>query len=235
MKIRNLAIILAAAGFGLMFAACDENRDARTETRVIDAGGAASASVVVRMGAGELRISGGAASLLEAEFTTNRERWIPELDYRVVGDRGRLEVRQKKGRSIFFGNRRNEWDLRLSGGLPIDLAVKLGAGESRLDLRGVDLEALDVDMGVGELHLDLTGPRTRDIEVKVDGGVGSATITFPRDIGVRVEVDGGIGSVNARGFVKDGHRYVNEAFGKTAAAIRVKVDAGIGSIDLREE
>ena len=49
------------------------------------------------------------------------------------------------------------------------------------------------------------------------------------------DVDGGIGSVSARGFSKDGHRYVNEAFGKTAAAIRMKVDAGIGSIDLRTE
>ena len=118
----------------------------------IDAGDAVSASVLVRMGAGELRISGGAASLLEAEFTTNRERWVPELEYRILGGRGRLEVRQRKGRRIFFGNIRNEWDLRLAGALPIDLEVKLGAGESRLDLSGVNLEALDVDMGVGELQ-----------------------------------------------------------------------------------
>lgn len=235
MKIRNMAIILAAAGFGLIFAACDEGREARTETRVVDAGDAVSASVLVRMGAGELRISGGAASLLEAEFTTNRERWVPELDYRVLGGRGRLEVRQRKGRRIFLGNIRNEWDLRLAGALPLALEVKLGAGESRLDLSGVNLEALDVDMGVGELNLDLTGPRTRDLEVRIDGGIGSATIRLPRDVGIRVDVDGGIGSVSAHGFIKDGHRYVNEAFGKTAAAIRMKVDAGIGSIDLRTE
>ena len=160
---------------------------------------------------------------------------MPELDYRVLGGRGRLEVRQQKGRRIFLGNIRNEWDLRLAGALPLALEVKLGAGESRLDLRGVNLEALDVDMGVGELNLDLTGPRTRDLEVQIDGGIGSATIRLPRDIGVRVDVDGGIGSVSAHGFVKDGHRYVNEAFGKTTAAIRMKVDAGIGSIDLSEE
>jgi hypothetical protein len=234
MKIRDMAIILAAAGLGLVFSACDDARETRTETRTVDAGGAASADVSVRMGVGELRISGGAASLLEAEFTTNIRRWEPEVDYRVVGDRGKLQVRQKKGRSIFFGNRRNDWDLRL-GTLPIDLDVKLGAGESRLDLRGVDLASLDVDMGVGELRLDLTGTRAKDLEVRIEGGIGSATVTLPRDIGIRVEVDGGIGSVNAHGLVKDGRRYVNEAFGKTAAAIRIKVDAGIGSIDLRTE
>jgi predicted membrane protein len=95
-------------------------------------------------------------------------------------------------------------------------------------------------MGVGELNLDLSGPRTRDLEVRIHGGVGSARITLPRDVGVRVEVDGGIGSVSARGLVKEGHRYTNGAFGRTAegrtaVAIRMEVDAGIGSIEIREE
>ncbi len=239
MKMRMMALVLAAAGLGLAFSACEEARETRTESRTVESGGATAASVSVRMGAGELRLSGGASALMEAEFTTNRKYWVPELDYRVVGDRGRLSVRQRKGHGLFFGHRRNDWDIRLSGALPIDLDVKLGAGESRLDLRGIDLEALDVDLSVGELRLDLTGPRTRDLEVRVHGGVGSATVILPRDIGVRVEVDGGIGSVSAHGFVKDGHRYVNEAFGRTDAgrtgSIRMKVDAGIGSIDLRTE
>lgn len=235
MKIANMTIVLAAAGFIMSFSACEEARETRTETRAIDAGGATSASVTVRMGAGELRISGGAASLMDAEFTTSVERWMPEPAYRVVGGRGDLKVLQGKGHTLFFGNRRNDWDLRLTGALPIDLNVDLGAGESRLDLRGIDLASLEIDMGVGELNLDLPGPRTKDLEVRIDGGVGSARITLPNEVGVRVEVDGGIGSVTARGLVKDGHRYTNEAFGKTPFGIRIRVEAGIGSIELREE
>ncbi len=240
MKIRNMAYILAAAGLVWAFSSCDEHRETRTETRTIDAGGATSATVSVRMGAGELRLSGGAPSLMEAEFTTNLKRWVPEIEYRVVGERGRLMVRQRKGHSFFIGHRRNDWDIRLAKSLPIDLELKLGAGESRLDLRDVDLASLEVDMGVGELNLDLTGARTRDLEVRVHGGIGSARITLPRDVGVRVDVDGGLGSVSAPGFVKDGRRYVNSAFGRTvegrtAVTIRVKVEAGIGSVELREE
>jgi hypothetical protein len=235
MKIGNMALVLAAAGLVMSFAACEEARETRTETRTIDAGGARSVAVSVRMGAGELRLSGGAASLMEAEFTTSVKRWVPETDYRVVGGRGELKVRQTRGHSLFFGNHRNDWDIRVTGALPIDLAVKLGAGESRLDLREVDLASLEVDMGVGELNLDLTGPRTKDLEVRIHGGVGSARIKLPRDVGVQVEVDGGIGSVSAHGFLKDGHRYANEAFGRAPSAVRVKVDAGIGSVELREE
>ncbi len=235
MKLRNMTVVLAAAGFTLAFSACEEARETRTETRTIDAGGARSAAVSVRMGAGELRLSGGAASLMEAEFTTNVKHWIPETDYRVVGGRGELTVRQRRGRSFFFGHRRNDWDIRLTEGLPIDLDVRLGAGESRLEMKGVDLASLEVNMGVGELNLDLSGPRTRDLKVRIHGGVGSARITLPRDVGIRIEVDGGIGSVSARGLVKDGHRYTNEAFGRTPTAIRMEVEAGIGSIELREE
>jgi hypothetical protein len=235
MKLRNMTVVLAAAGFALAFSACEEARETRTKTRTIDAGGARSASVSVRMGAGELRLSGGAASLMEAEFTTNVEHWMPETGYRVVGGRGELTVRQRRGRSLFFGHRRNEWGIRLTESLPIDLDVKLGAGESRLDMKGVDLASLEVDMGVGELSLDLSGPRARDLTVRIHGGVGSARITLPRDVGVRVEVDGGIGSVSARGLVKDGRLYTNEAFGRTPAAIRLEVEAGIGSIELREK
>ncbi len=235
MKNGNKVLVLAATGLVLAFSACEGPRETRTETRTIDAGGARTASVSVRMGAGELRLSGGATALMEAEFTTNVERWVPETDYKVDGERGRLAIRQRKGHSLFFGHRRNNWDIRLSRTLPIDLEIDLGAGESRLDMRDVDLASLDVEMAVGELNLDLAGPRTKDLEVRVHGGVGSAVIKLPRDVGVSVTVDGGIGSVNAHGLLKDGHRYTNEAFGKTPANIRVKVEAGVGSIDLRTE
>ncbi len=231
----NVALVLAAAGLVFAFSACERARETRTETRTIDAGGARSASISVRMGAGELRLSGGATSLMEAEFTTNVEHWVPATDYKVVGERGQLTVRQRRGRSLFFGHRRNDWNIRLTRTLPLELEINLGAGESRLDMRDVDLESLTVEMGVGELNLDLSGPRTKDLEVRVQGGVGSAVIKLPRDLGVSVEVDGGIGSVSAHGLLKEGHRYTNEAFGKTPAAIRMKVEAGIGSIDLRTD
>ena len=235
MNTKSAARAVAAAGLILTFAACGHVRETRTESRTVDAEGAASASVSLRMGAGELRLAGGATALMEGDFTTNVERWLPEVDYRVAGGRGELKVHQPRGRSLFFGTRKNSWDVRLSGGLPVDLKVKLGAGENRLDLRGVDVGSLDVDMGVGELRLDLTGPRARDIRVRIDGGVGSAVIRLPRDVGVQVDVDGGIGSVSAHGFRKEGGRYVNDAYGRAAVSVRMEVDAGIGSIDLRED
>jgi hypothetical protein len=235
MTIKSMFVLIIAIGFALTFAACDEDRESRTETRIVEAGGAEAVEVDVRMGAGELRLHGGASALMEGRFETNHPRWIPEVDYRIRDRKGELTVRQRRSTGIHLGHRRNEWTISLNGGLTTGLKVHLGAGESRLDLRGMALESLDIQMGVGELDLDLGGPRTKALRARIEGGVGSGTIRLPRDIGVRIEVNGGIGSVDAHGFEKKGHTYTNEAYGRTPASIDMQIDAGIGSIDLRLE
>jgi hypothetical protein len=236
MRRSRIAVVLGILLVAGLFAACDEERETQTDNQTISLEGAKDAEVEVRMGAGELTLKGATqAPLLEAAFRYNRERLRPEVDYRVAGSRGILRVGQRRRSGINFGRIHNKWDLRLTDAVPLDLNVRLGAGESKIDLRGLDVTALDINMGVGEMTLDLQGPHRKSFDVKIDGGVGSGHLYLPDDVGVRVRVDGGIGSVNARGMTKSGHVYTNEAYGKSPVTIDIEVDAGIGSIDLRVE
>jgi hypothetical protein len=225
-------VVLAIAA-ALVLAGCEDIGDLTTDSKTIDAAGAEAVEVNIRMGAGELRIAGGAQALMEADFTYRARRRPPEVDYRVAGSKGFLSIRHRRGGAVFFGSSKNDWDIRLNSGIPADLKVDLGAGESNLDLTDVDLRSLTVDMGVGELTLDLRGKHERDLEVSIDGGVGSGTVYLPREVGARVRVDGGIGSVDAHGFNKNGHVYTNDAYGKAPVTIDISIDGGIGSIDLR--
>ncbi|MBN2408131.1 MAG: hypothetical protein JXE07_00215 [Candidatus Aminicenantes bacterium] len=225
--------IIAGCILALTFSGCEDIGDVTTESKTVEADGAESVEVNLKMGAGELRVSGGARALMEADFTYRSRRQPPEVDYDVSGGKGVLTVRRRRSGGPQFGNAKNEWDVRLNGGIPVHLEVDLGAGESRLDLSELDLRALTVDMGVGEMRLDLRGRYEQNLEVSIDGGIGSGTIYFPSEAGVRVRVDGGIGSVDAAGFTKEGHFYTNEAYGKAPITIDVSVDAGIGSIDLK--
>lgn len=220
-----------------LVAACDdEPRSIQTETKTVAAGGAKAVEVELRMGAGELRLTGAAQeALLEATFRFNRERLRPEVDYRLSGDTGVLRVGARRHSGINLGRVRNDWDLRLGKSLPVDLSLNLGAGESRLDLRGLDLSGVDIDMGVGEMTMDLSGPHTRSFRVNVNGGIGSATVYLPADVGVRARVHGGLGSIRARGLMKDGKLYTNDAYGKSPVTIDLEIDGGIGSIELRVE
>jgi hypothetical protein len=233
MKISRFPLIVILFVLAWLAVGCDEPIETRMDRQTVAPGGAKTAQVDLRMGAGELRLKGSTQdALLEASFKYNRARLRPEVDYRVSGDTGYLKVGTRRSSGIHFGRVRNEWDLNLSRSVPVDLRVKLGAGESRLDLREVELTGLDVDVGVGEMRLDLQGPRTRSFRVKIDGGVGSGTIYLPADVGVRVRVDGGIGSVNTQGLTKDRGVYTNDAYGRSDVTIDVSISAGVGSLDL---
>ncbi|MBN2266154.1 MAG: hypothetical protein JW775_10115 [Candidatus Aminicenantes bacterium] len=239
MSLNRVRILFAVAlSIGLL-SACDEPRSGRylmSESRTVELDGAARAEVKVNMGAGELRLHGAAqTALLEASFEFNRERNRPEVDYRLFGDKGILEVRHARRRGINFGTTRNRWDLVLGEAVPLDLAIDLGAGQSDIDLRGLDLERVEIDMGVGEMELDLRGPRQAGLLVKIDGGIGSGKLRLPSEVGVRVKVDGGLGSVDAHGLTKQAGAWVNDAYGRSPVTIEVDIDAGIGSLDLRSE
>ncbi|MBN1273312.1 MAG: hypothetical protein JXB26_13675 [Candidatus Aminicenantes bacterium] len=203
------------------------------EEKTVALGSADEVEVELRMNSGELKLEGGSDDLMDAEFSYNVERWKPTVDYKILGRRGILKVRQGKSDRIPVGNSHNKWLIRLKEQVSIMLTIDFGAGEGDLDLRGINLASLDIDMGVGDLSLDLSGIDPKDLSVTLDGGVGSAVVYLPRSMNVTVRVDGGLGSVDAPGFQKSGNVYSYETLGENVPRLDVNVDAGIGSIDLK--
>ena len=218
----------------MVLAACVRVGDFQEETRTFPLDGYESASIVLDIATGELEVQAGARELFEGVFAYNVEKWQPEFYDERRGGSIRLTVKQGDVSGIPMGNSKNRWDVYLNESIPLDLDVDFGAGQGRLDLRGLDLRSLNIDMGVGDLTVDLSGNLERDLRVTIDGGVGSATLYLPEDIGVKVYVDKGIGSLNARGFTKRGDAYTNEAYERSGVTLTVDIDAGIGSIDLRQ-
>ncbi|MGA2532913.1 MAG: toast rack family protein [Candidatus Aminicenantales bacterium] len=235
MNMPRFALVMAILTVAWLAAACDEPENLQTDTQTVTAGAAERVNVELEMGAGELRLASATQdALLDATFRYNRPRLKPEVDYHVSGATGLLRV-GRRHTGFSFGHVRNEWDLRLGRSLPVDLRVNLGAGESKLDLRGLQISGVDIDMGVGEMTLDLQGPHAKSFDVKINGGVGSGRIYLPADVGVRARVQGGIGSVDVHGLSKHGRVYTNEAYGKSAVTVDIDINAGIGSLDLRVE
>jgi hypothetical protein len=186
------------------------------------------------MGAGELRVNGGAEDLMNAVFNYSVSAWRPEVRYRSFAGRADLTVRQPEG-SRHFGNSRYDWDLRLNDEIPMDLLVHFGAGEARLNLGSLNLRGIQVDMGVGEINLDLRGTPRRDYEVRIRGGVGEATVHLPPDAGIYAIAEGGIGDIKVRGLRQEGRHWVNDLYGSAKTQIRVDVRGGVGAINLFAE
>jgi hypothetical protein len=203
-------------------------------TKQVEKGNATSVVASLDMPAGELDLTGGSAHLLDADFRYTHNQGTPEVDYNVSGSSGRLDLSQHGG-GVHIGNDENDWDVRLSNDVPMELDLKMGAGEGTLHLQGLQLTRLDVHMGAGELNLDLTGDRKQDLEATVHGGVGEATIRLPRNVGVQVRASGGIGSIDATGLHQNGDEYTNDAYGKSPVTIHMTVEGGVGQINLIEE
>src|SRR5579863_1359392 len=202
----------------------------RTEARSIELDNSEEVLVDLKMGAGELRVRGGADKLMEGRFTYNRLRLRPQVSYNAGGFRGHLVVEEPS--HVGTATSRYAWDLRLNNQKPLELDVKCGAGESRLDLGDLALRRVNVEMGVGELKMDLRGVPKSDYEVSVRGGVGEATIYLPSGVGIDADVKGGIGGISAPGLEKREGRYVNDAYGHAKTTNRLDVRGGIGAINL---
>jgi hypothetical protein len=203
----------------------------QTARESVEAGAAENVSVDIHMGAGELRLEGGASKLLDATFRYSEAVGRPVVRYELTGFRGRLSVESPKKTTV-GGKMTNEWNLRLGPKVPIDLTAHLGAGKTDLDVSSLPLRSLEVHMGVGELELNAAGKYTKDVNIQVHGGVGEARIDLPKDFGAVVDAKGGIGSINARGLTKRDGRYYNSAYEEGKPAIHMDVRGGVGEITL---
>jgi hypothetical protein len=228
---RTVVLVIATAIF---VGSCGPQAvgELQRESQSVDLENAQSASAELRIGAGELNLTGGADALMEADFTYNVADWKPEVNYDISGDTGELTVQQGQGEGVPGGAARNEWDLRFNDDVPLGLSVQMGAGESDLDLDSLTLTALDLAMGAGETTVDLTGDYEQDLAANIEGGVGEATVRLPSEVGVRVDAEGGLGEINAEGLQREGDSYVNDAYGDSDVTLDVDVRGGVGQINL---
>jgi hypothetical protein len=234
MKTRFFWIALMLLG-ALLLAGCGTRARVgalRTESQSVELGDAKSVRVEIVLGAGDLQVTGGAEKLLEADFTYNVAKLEPEVEYTD----GTLVVRQPdvEGLPVLGGitDYRNEWDLRLSNEVPMDLSVNMGAGTSDLQLAGLSLTGLDVSLGAGAYTVDLSGDWARDLDVTIDAGAADISVRLPRDVGARVKVESGPHTIETTGLAQDGDIFTNAAYGVSEVTLQVEMEAGIGQINL---
>jgi hypothetical protein len=204
------------------------------DSKSVDPKNAQSARAQLKMGAGELNVTGGADRLMEGEFSYNVSDWKPEVSYDVSGEKGELVVKQGSANGgNLSGGARNEWNISMNDELPTDLVVQLGAGESALDLDSLTLTGVDLQMGAGKTTVDLTGDYAKGFDASIEGGVGQATVLLPSKVGVKAKAAGGLGGINAKGLKKVGDSYVNDAYGESDTNVSVDVKGGVGEINLK--
>src|ERR1700675_2980504 len=200
----------------------------------IDGKGAKSVRMSVKMPAGDLAMSGGAESLLSADFSFGSSWGEPKIEYSVNNGAGELSIDQEGGGTLVT-NSDNTWNLKVNDSIPLDLEIDVGAGRGVFRFAKVDLTRLELNIGAGQADVDLSGERAKDLQAEIQGGVGEATIRLPKDVGVVAVVHGGLGSIDTHGLKEEDGQYVNEGYRKSPTTIHLSVNGGIGSIKLQQQ
>jgi hypothetical protein len=240
MKKTNSSIHMVCAGLALWFSltACGLTNTTRvgelkSETQSVDLGSASTARVQLEFPAGELKVEGGAANLMDASFRFNVSDWQPEVTYSESGAHGELLVSQPGDDNLLVGEGLvNEWEIQLSENVPMDLVIRTSAGNSQLELGGLDLSSLTIETGTGVTNVNLDGAWQHDVNVTIRGSVVDLTVNLPAEMGARVGMETGLAGVTANGLIEDDNGYVNQAFGTAPYTLALKLETAAGSIDL---
>lgn len=193
-------------------------------------------NVELNLGAGELVVSNGAKEWLDGHIIYKVKNLEPKVTYKDQGDKGKIIIEQKNSTVVKIGNFKNEWNLKLSEDIPLDLVVNSGASDTNLDLRGLKLERLDIETGVGNLNVNLGGDWKKSFETNIETGVGSTTVILPSKVGVKIKSNKGIADTNVAGFISKGNGvYVNEAFDDADVILKVNTEIGVGEVNFEIE
>lgn len=112
------------------------------------------------MAAGNLKLSGGASKVVEADIHCSDESWQPSVNYSAEEGVGRLTMHQDFGEQKgfrFFERRRNDWTVNFQDEIPLALMVELNASKADFALSSLQMTSLDLATNAGKINLDLTG------------------------------------------------------------------------------
>src|SRR5690242_16212576 len=107
------AAVLAATAICLSGCAIEHAGPSKRESTTIERDSSELVRVNLHMGAGDLRVRGGADKLARADFVYNIPSWKPYVRYHAAAGNADLEIEQPGASHTRVGHARYEWDLRL--------------------------------------------------------------------------------------------------------------------------
>lgn len=255
-KLLQLPLLSLFGAALLTLTGCPGALAQRTTSQSLDFKNVKTLIVDIQINAGTLKLTAQNTSKADTRFTYTKDAWKPQVKYNGEPGQGQLSIIQPKEENTNMNDKdRNEWNIILPQGVATSLKLRMGAGESNIDLHGAKLNRvvidagagefnvnlagtsvsdLSVNAGVGEVNLDLSGKRTNNLKASINGGIGSLNLVLPHQTGVRVKVNG-LGGLDNNGFKKQGGYYVNEAYGKTTHSMEITINGGLGNVELALE
>jgi hypothetical protein len=125
------------------------------------------------------------------------------------------------------------WNLSLTGDIPLRLLFKTGAGENKFNFESLNLEDLQIETGASSSDVTLSG-RASFCRVSIKAGAASVQVRVPEGVAASIRLSGGLMSsdVNSERFPNVGGEYRSPDYDRAARRVEISIEAGAGSISI---
>ncbi|NOQ68128.1 hypothetical protein GQ568_01665, partial [Patescibacteria group bacterium] len=188
-------------------------------------------SVVIKSEVGKVNITGGSEELADGNLRSNISNLKIDNDTSSEKQKLSLEV-ESKDRIELLSEVKNDLTVKLNSELPTDISLNLGVADSKLDLREVSVNNLDIEIGVANLDL-IMGDRAEIAKVNLKSGVSSVKISLPDNVGSKIIIKEGFSSKQLKDFEKiNDETYQTSNYDEAEKKIEIDLDIGLSRLEI---
>jgi hypothetical protein len=223
---KSVLKVLLVAGTVFLASSLSFGREGDTKkiNRTIEFKGEKSLTVEMDFGGGIIELEeNNTGNILDAEIEYDPDKVDIDVDYRKIGDRGKLYLDSEfEDGHLDFDTDYNYWHLGFTSKIPIDFEMDIGACEAEFDFTGLKISNLDLDLGASSTEIIFRKPNPQRIsKINIDVGASELKIEGLGNANFdRLSFDGGVGdfTLDFRGELK------HKAY--------VDIDVGLGSLTI---
>ena len=188
-------------------------------------------SIVIKSGVGKVNITGGSEEFADGNLRSNISNL--KIDNDTSSEKQKLSLKvESRDRIESLSKIENDLTVKLSSELPTDISLNLGVADTRLDLREVLVNDLDIEIGVASLDL-IMGDRAEIARVNLRSGVSSVKISLPDNVGSRIIIKEGLSSKQLKDLEKiDDKTYQTVNYDEAEKKIEIDLDIGLSKLEI---
>lgn len=188
-------------------------------------------------GAGRLEVSAlplESAQLLEGDLAYSENSALERrAESRGDGTYVRLGARNSYNGFPFGNSFRQDWTVRLSPNVPLDVRVHSGASAVSMDLSQLKVTNLNVDSGAS--GVDITLPSNAgQTQAFVKAGVAGVHVRIPEGVSARIRIQNGLSgsTVDTARFPKNGNYYQSPDYESATNKVDLRLETGVSGVTI---
>ena len=232
-----LVLVLLGATLGVAIWQYDQASDTGIKSYSEPLGGLERARVEINFDGGSLYVGSltyGSSELVDVEAEVSVKGGGIGADFHKQNSEGTLHLSTEGVGRVFWGGPWIDWDVNLTGDIPLEIDIQSAASNLSLDLDKLRVTAFSLSINAG--NCKVTAPSSAGTTyMNIDANVANVEVIIPTGVAARVQPDTNLTDfgVDESRFHRDGDYYVSDDFGSNENRIELKIKCNVGRVHVK--